>query len=134
MSMSDDEKAIREVATTWIDASRRGDLETVLGLMEEDVVFLVPGGEPFGKAAFAEASRAQADASMEIDGRSEVLEVKVLGDWAFMTTRLRIRVARPGVPDMVRAGHSLTILHKRDGRWRMARDANLLAPAKTPQD
>lgn len=128
--MSDDEKAIRDMLATWIVATRRGDLETVLDLMEEDVVFLVPGREPFGKAAFAEASRAQAGGAMTIDGRSEVLEVKVLGDWAFMTTRLRITAVRPGVPDMVRAGHTLTILHKHDGRWRLARDANLLAPVE----
>lgn len=128
--MNEDEEAIRDVVATWIAATKRGELETVLDLMEEDVVFLVPGREPFGKAEFAEASRAQAGGSMKIDGRSEVLEVKVLGDWAFMTTRLRITAARPGLPDMVRAGHTLTILHKRDGRWRLARDANLLAAVK----
>jgi len=132
--MNDDEKAIREVVTTWTAATKRGDVETVLDLMEEDVVFLVPGAAPFGKAAFAEASRAMADGSMELDGESEVLEVKVLGDWAFMTTRLRVTASRPGMPDMVRAGHTLSILHKRDGRWRLARDANLLAAVKTPEE
>ncbi|WP_165071363.1 YybH family protein [Paludisphaera rhizosphaerae] len=132
--MNDDEKTIRGVAATWIAATKRGDLETVLDLMEEDVVFLVPGAEPFGKTAFAEASREMTAGGMTIDGESEVLEVKILGDWAFMTTRLRIKASRPGAPEMVRAGHSLTILHKRDGRWRLARDANLLAPAKTSHD
>jgi hypothetical protein len=29
---------------------------------------------------------------------------------------------------MARAGHTLSILRKRDGRWVLARDANLLAP------
>lgn len=126
-----DEQAIRDVTANWIAATKRGDLEAVLDLMEEDVVFLVPGGEPFGKAAFAEASRSMAAGGMTIAGESKVLEVKVLGEWAFMTTRLRITASRPGGPDMVRAGHSLTILHKSEGRWRLARDANLLAAVKS---
>ncbi|TGV80367.1 SgcJ/EcaC family oxidoreductase, partial [Mesorhizobium sp. M00.F.Ca.ET.149.01.1.1] len=37
--MSDDEAAIRHVVETWMEASRRGDLEAVLGLMTDDVVF-----------------------------------------------------------------------------------------------
>jgi ketosteroid isomerase-like protein len=31
--MSDDEQAIRKVVGTWMDATRRGDVETVLDLM-----------------------------------------------------------------------------------------------------
>ena len=55
--MSEDERAIRELVATWMAASRAGDLDTVLGLMTEDVVFMVPGREPFGKEAFAAQSR-----------------------------------------------------------------------------
>ncbi|MBZ9736532.1 SgcJ/EcaC family oxidoreductase [Mesorhizobium sp. CA18] len=51
--MTDDATAIRQVVETWMAASRKGDLETVLGLMTDDVVFMVPGKEPFGKEAFA---------------------------------------------------------------------------------
>lgn len=29
---------------------------------------------------------------------------------------------------MKRAGHTLSVLRKQDGRWVLARDANLLAP------
>jgi ketosteroid isomerase-like protein len=34
-------------------ASRAGDTATVLSLMADDVIFRVPGREPFGKEAFA---------------------------------------------------------------------------------
>jgi len=34
-----------------------------------------------------------------------------------------------GTEPVRRAGHTLTILKKQDGRWVIARDANLLAPA-----
>ena len=46
--MSPDERAIRELVDIWMKASRAGDTETVLGLMSDDVVFMVPGREPFG--------------------------------------------------------------------------------------
>ena len=56
--MTNDERAIRELIATWMDASQKGDLQTVLGLMADDVVFMVPGREPFGKEAFAAARKA----------------------------------------------------------------------------
>jgi uncharacterized protein (TIGR02246 family) len=52
--MQTDEQAIREVVSTWLRASNAGDTETVLSLMTEDVVFLVPGQPPMrGKSGFA---------------------------------------------------------------------------------
>ena len=55
--MTDDEQAIREaVEIIWMQASRSGDTVTVLALMTEDVVFMVPGREPFGREAFEEAA------------------------------------------------------------------------------
>ena len=48
-----DEAAIRQVVDTWMDATRNGDLATILTLMTDDVLFMVPGREPFGKDAFA---------------------------------------------------------------------------------
>ena len=55
--MTDDERAIRDWVESWMAASRAGDTATVLSLMTDDVIFQVPGGEPFGKEAFAAASR-----------------------------------------------------------------------------
>lgn len=36
--MMDDESAIRELVDTWLDASKRGDLSSVLNLMTDDVI------------------------------------------------------------------------------------------------
>jgi hypothetical protein len=47
--MTDDERAIRELIATWLRASQAGDTQTVLSLMTDDVIFMVPGREPFGK-------------------------------------------------------------------------------------
>jgi uncharacterized protein (TIGR02246 family) len=47
--MSEDERAIREVVATWMRASKAGDVETLLDLMTDDVIFMAPGRPPFGK-------------------------------------------------------------------------------------
>ena len=126
--MTDDEKAIRALVDTWMRATKSGDAETVLGLMTDDVVFMVPGQEPFGKEAFAAASKGMKD--MQFAGRSEIREIKVLGDWAYLRNHLDVSMTPPGGTPMRRTGYTLTILRKEQGRWRLARDANLLAPAK----
>jgi hypothetical protein len=41
--MADDEGAIGQVVETWMSASKSGDLSTVLALMTDDVIFMVPG-------------------------------------------------------------------------------------------
>jgi uncharacterized protein (TIGR02246 family) len=41
--MTDDERAIRDLVERWMSASRAGDLATVLSLMADDVIFMVPG-------------------------------------------------------------------------------------------
>jgi uncharacterized protein (TIGR02246 family) len=126
--MSSDEQAIRDLVANWMRASQAGDTETVLSLMTEDAVFLVPGREPFGKQAFAAA--AQNLQGMHMEGSSEIRELKVLGDWAYLRGYLRVTVTPPGGNSVRRAGYTLTIFNKQsDGRWLLARDANLLTDA-----
>ncbi|SIT35036.1 conserved hypothetical protein [Paraburkholderia piptadeniae] len=126
--MTDDERAIRQLIDTWLAASKAGDTATVLSLMTDDAVFMVAGQKPFGKAAFMAASEGQKN--IDIDGKSDILELQVLGDWAFLRTHLEVTVTpKDGSPPMRRAGNTLTILRKEtDGRWLLARDANLLVP------
>ena len=123
--MNEDERAIRDVVDLWMAASQRGDVATVLGLMTEDVVFLVPGQPPFGKAAFASASEGMK--TVRLEGTSDIEEIQVVGDWAYLRNRLRVIVTPPSGASVRRSGYSLTILRKEsDGRWRVARDANLM--------
>jgi len=129
--MQSDEQQIRDLVATWMMATRNGDPATVLDLMTDDVVFLVAGQAPFGKQHFAAAMQPSAPgvALPRIDGRSEIQEIHVAGDLAYIWTKLFVEVTPPGgAPAMKRAGHTLSILRKADGRWRLARDANLLAP------
>lgn len=132
--MTEDEHAIRQLIETWFVASRRGDLTTVLDLIADDAIFMVPGKPPFDKAAFAAASRdahptRASDAAPRIDGRYRIDELRVLGDWAYLRNFIEIDVTPPAGEPVRRAAHTLTILRKSEGRWRLVRDANLLASA-----
>ena len=125
--MTDDEQAIRALIAKWVEASAAGDRETVLGLMADDVVFLVHGREPFGKEAFAASQEAIADQRLE--ATSDVREVHVTGDWAYCWTSLAVSMTpNTGGATVRRKGHTLSIFRReRDGRWLLARDANMLA-------
>ena len=124
--MSDDERAIRELVENWMDASKRGDLATVLSLMADDVVFMVPGREPFGKAEFAAMS--QGMGQVKLEGRADIRELEVLGEWAYIRNRLDLAMTPPGGASVKRSGWTLTLLHKQtDGRWLLKRDANLVS-------
>ncbi len=126
-----DEQEIRQLVATWMAATKAGDTDTVLSLMAEDIVFLMPGQAPMiGKASFAAATKAQSSqGAPHFEGSSEIQEIKILGDWAFMWTKLSVVVTPPGGrPSMTRAGHTLSILKKENGKWVLARDANMLAP------
>src|SRR5437762_1411451 len=90
--MDSDEQAIRTLIATWMEATRAGDLNRVLELMDDDVVFL-GAGRPMmrGKAAFAEASRAGVGKT-RVDGTVTVQEVRVFGDWAYCWNQLTVTV------------------------------------------
>jgi len=130
--MQNDEQDIRQLVSSWMEATKAGDIEKVLSLMTDDVVFLVSGKPVMHKADFAAASRAQSGQEVpQFDGSSEIQEIKILGDWAFMWTKLTVVVTPPGgAQPLTRAGHTLTLLTKQNGKWLLARDANLLAPVK----
>ena len=124
--MSDDERAIRELVETWMEASRASDTTAVLELMTDDVVFMVPGHEPFGKEEFRETSEMMRD--VRLDGNAEIREIEVAGDRAWIRNHIDITITQPDGGSLRRSGYTLTILRKGgDGRWRLYRDANLVS-------
>jgi uncharacterized protein (TIGR02246 family) len=126
--MTDDERAIRNLVETWMQASQAGDTAQVLSLMADDVIFQVPGREPFGKEAFA--SMSQGMKGIRMQGTSEIRELRVLGDWAYLRNHISLTITPPGGKPMRRAGYTLTILRKDNGNWLLARDANLVTEVK----
>jgi len=124
--MTEDEAAIRELVRTWMDASKAGDLATVLDLMTDDVIFMTAGREPFGKDEFRANSKSMR--GIEMDGRADIREMQVLGNWAWIRNHIEIEIGEPGATRAKRSGYTLTILKKgEDGRWRLFRDANLVS-------
>jgi uncharacterized protein (TIGR02246 family) len=132
--MPDDKQQIRDMIATWLRASANGDLATVLNLMSEDVVFLIPGQAPMrGRSAFAQAFQNGAQ-RFRMEANSEILEIEVAGDWAYCWTRLSVTaIPIQAGQTRYRSGHTLSILQKQpDGHWVLARDANLLADVAAP--
>jgi len=124
-SIQDDERAIRRLVGDWFAATRAGDWTKVLSLMADDVVFMTPDREPFGKKEFAEATRSMHD--LRIEGTSELKELTVRGDWAWYRSYLTVTMTPPDGRPKQRSGYVLTIARKKpDGSWVIARDANLL--------
>lgn len=124
---TNDEQAIRELVDTWLEASKRQDLTTLLGLLDDDVLFIVPGREPFGKEEFAAGNSEMKDFRMEAD--IDIKEIKVTGEWAWMRSFLNVTFKVGDAESTKLSGHILTILRKTaDGKWVIYRDANFVMP------
>jgi uncharacterized protein (TIGR02246 family) len=127
-----DQQAIREVLALWHRATAAGDVNTVLKLMAEDVVFLVAGHPPMrGRAAFEQGLRTLL-AQHQIESTGEIQEVEVSGDLAYAWSMLTVRIVPlAGGNATIRTGNALSILRKQgDGSWVVVRDANLLSAAQ----
>jgi uncharacterized protein (TIGR02246 family) len=130
--VNQDQQAIREVLALWHRATAAGDVNTVLKLMAEDVVFLVAGHPPMrGRAAFEQGLRTLL-AQHQIESTGEIQEVEVSGDLAYAWSMLTVRIVPlAGGNATIRTGNALSILRKQgDGSWVVVRDANLLSAAQ----
>ena len=127
--MGPDERAIREVHSTWIDAVNGGDLVRLLSLMADDVVFLNPGQAPVGRDGFSPGFSA-AHQQARIHCISELEDVVVVGEVAYTLSRDSSSATPRGDGDAMQfAGHRITVYRKQpDGRWLLARDAHTLSP------
>jgi len=125
--MADDAGQIRALVDSWIAASKARDLATLMDMMTDDVVFMTPGRAPFGKAEFAADSERMKGAA--IDARAEVQEIEVFGARAYVRNHIQAVLTFPGQEPRRMSGYAMTVLRKEaDGRWRIARDANLVMP------
>jgi uncharacterized protein (TIGR02246 family) len=127
--MGPDEREIREVHSTWIDAVNAGDLVRLLTLMADDVVFVNPGLAPFGRDVFS-TNFSAAHEQVLVGCISELEEVVVIGEVAYTRSRDALSVTpHAGGEAMQLAGHRVTVYRKQpNGRWLLARDAHTLSP------
>jgi uncharacterized protein (TIGR02246 family) len=124
-----DEQSIRDLVARWHAATAAGDVDTVLQLMADDVVFLVAGQPPMqGRSTFEQRLRGLLQ-SHRIVSTGDIQEVQVSGNLAYCWSIVTVRIAPlSGGNPVVRSGNALSILRKdARGEWVVARDANLLS-------
>ena len=122
----DDERAIRELFSTWKRATKVGDVATVLTLIAEDAVFLAPARPPIRGRQEVEALYRQVFALYEIEQEFVFEEIRVSGDLAFCWGH-DSAVMRPtdGGPERRARGYGMTIFTRDgEGRWLVARGIN----------
>ncbi|MBV8665488.1 MAG: SgcJ/EcaC family oxidoreductase [Burkholderiaceae bacterium] len=130
--MQADEQAIRQLVLNWGKATENGDTEQVLRMTAEDAVFLGAGVPQMNKKDFAAAFAGIKQ--MKLHVRSDIQEVKLLGDWAYCWNKLTVQIqqqngaaaGKPTAP-ITRAGSALSIFRKENGAWLLVRDANMLS-------
>ncbi len=124
-----DENEIRELFGNWIESTTKGDLELAHQCIADDALFFVPGVGEMDKKTFAAAAAGGSpeDSPIKYDLDSKLREIKVFRDHAYMWIESTlVMTPKNGDPATKMAGHSLSILEKRDGRWQILRDANTL--------
>jgi uncharacterized protein (TIGR02246 family) len=127
--MTSDEQALRALHAGWIAAANAGDLEHLLTLMTDDVVFLNPGLEPVGRDGFADRFTG-GHRQFDLRCISELEELEVAGEIAWTRCRDTLSLRpRAGGKTQALAGHRMTIYRQQaDGRSLLARDVHTLSP------
>ena len=124
-----DEQEIRSLFNNWIKSTIEGNLELARECIADDAVFFVPGVGEMDKETFAQgaAGGSPEDSPIDYDLDSKLRELKVSGDHAYLWIESNL-VCSPknGDPITRMAGHSLSVLEKRDGCWKIIRDANTM--------
>ena len=127
MSAGEDKRQIRKLIDAWIAASNARNLPALMDMMTDDVVFMTPGRAPFGKAEFA--ADVERMKGVAIDARAEVQEIEVSGALAYIRNHIRVELTSSGQAPKRMSGYAMSVLRRGDdGRWRIARDANLVRP------
>jgi uncharacterized protein (TIGR02246 family) len=128
-----DEQQIRRVMDQWRELTAKGDVDGLLALTTDDVVFLTPGNTPITRKDFAAGLR-QVSAKARIESTQEVRELRVSGGIAYAWSHISVVMApKDGGQTWENSGDVLTVFHRSTlGQWLVARDANLITGAGNP--
>ncbi|MGE0706720.1 MAG: SgcJ/EcaC family oxidoreductase [Planctomycetota bacterium] len=122
-----DEDEIRATIERWLLATREGDTAALAAMLDDEVLFVVPGQPPFGKREFFAGPPSR---PARFDWQVEVREVVVNGDWALTRVQLGLElVPAEGAAPLALAGPTLSVWRRTaSGGWAIWRDANMVAP------
>ena len=117
----------------WRRLTAEGNLDGLLSLLADDVIFLTPGNPPITRDDFAKGFR-EVSAKAHIETEQDVKEIRVSGDIASAWSHLTVVLTpKQGGKTSEASGYVLTIFHRSPpGKWLLARDANLVAGAGNP--
>lgn len=124
-----DEQEIRELFNNWIKSTTEGNLELARQCIADDAVFFVPGAGEMDKETFAQgaAGGSPEDSPIDFNLDSKLRELKVFGEQAYVWIESTLKCSpKNGDTATLMAGHSLSVLEKRNGRWQIIRDANTM--------
>ncbi len=131
--MLSNEEQIRALVETWQAATKAGDVDTVLSLMTDDVVFLVYGRPPMRRRSLRRNLTCQLAVHLQLSTASpRFRRSKSQATWPTCGAHSRSRSLRPVRACRWSAGYTLTVFRHVDGKWLLARDANLLSPVQRP--
>lgn len=122
------EQDVRDAISAWRLAFDAGDASAA-DLLDPDAVLMAPGRAPVrGRDACA----ASLSPSLGIRSNFRVAQAVVYGDWAHAWCDVTRSIPAAGSdPEVKVEGHTLTLLRKGEaGKWLIAREAMLLAPAR----
>jgi ketosteroid isomerase-like protein len=118
-------QSVEHAHTSFVRAINSNDLETFLGELTEDVVFMAPNQPRLvGKAAVRPWAQGYLDA-YRTQWKKTTLELVELGDWAFEQYSYESTdTPRAGGPVLRDTGKGIIVYRRgQDGVWRVARDA-----------
>ena len=128
--MTPDEKALREAIAAWHRATEAADPAVTGPLLTPDAVLLTPGRPPVtGREACVAALSPR---SFGVVHSAVIEQAVVYGEWGHAWCEVVLSIAaEEGTPEIRVEGHTLA-LYRKDaaGKWLLAREATMLAPAK----
>jgi uncharacterized protein (TIGR02246 family) len=137
--LEEDQKAIAELQRRDIEANMALDIEKLLALRTEDIVYLVPGRAPLvGQDAirnYLGEIRSQLANWDMLAYEEDWREVQVVGDFAFQWGTVNIRARQEGERRESEAVRNVMQVLRRqpDGGWKIARAVwNIQAPQPAP--
>ena len=124
---------IRDLMAACRRLTADGNLDGLLSLLADDVIFLTPGNPPITRDDFAKGFR-EVSAKARIETQQEVKEIQVSGDIATAWSHLTVVLTpKQGGKPSEASGYVLTVFQRSaSGKWLLARDANLVAGAGNP--
>lgn len=89
------------------------------------------GCDPLGRELLEAASPTS---SAQVEGINEIVELQVLRGWAFVRNKVDVSVTTASGEAVHLSGCTLALFRQEaDGRWRLARHANMLTTKKPEQ-